>query len=167
MRDSSISLLKFSQNYFTCFTKPFLYLSLWKDKQKIYKKSRYLLNEYIDVKKIIQRLQDIDKLKNILLNNSQRFLFDRIPKPEIVDNLTINEKKSISLNPLANQKKNMPEQSYLENYEDLCKGYSEIDERILTSLDEQMLKKLNNRKKKECGKIIIWLIIFYFSFFVF
>lgn len=39
--------------------------------------------EYMDIKNIIKRLQDIDKLKLILLNENQRKLFEILPKPAI------------------------------------------------------------------------------------
>lgn len=108
-------------------------------------------------------MQEIDKLKKILLNDSQRFFFDQIPKPEIVADIEINKNHSILLNSVVTNKINMSEQSYMVNYEDLCKGYSEIDERILDSLDEEVVKKLNINKKND-GKTNIKLkIVFFFS----
>ena len=41
------------------------------------------LYEYVDIRKMIQRFQDIDKLKLILLNETQRKLFEFIPKPTV------------------------------------------------------------------------------------
>lgn len=120
-----------------------------------------MLNEYIDLKKIIQRLQEIDKLKKIMLTDSQRFFFDKIPKPVIADDLEMAEKHSIAHNSVGHNKINMSKQSYLENYEDLRKGYSEIGERILTSLDEEMVKKLNDRQK-EYGQLLFSLNQFIF-----
>lgn len=109
-----------------------------------YRKSRKLLNEYIDLKKIIQRLQDLDKLKNILLYDSQRFFFDQIPKPEI----SIGNKKkcrhSISESNILKAKlKRMTNEKILENYERLCKEHNEIDKRICSMLDEKTSKNLN------------------------
>lgn len=48
-----------------------------------YSKGANYIHEYIDIRKIIKKLQDVDKLKMILLNEEQRKLFARIPKPEI------------------------------------------------------------------------------------
>lgn len=48
---------------------------------KIYSMALDNLHEYLDISKIIKRLQDIDKLKLILFNDYQRELFESIPKP--------------------------------------------------------------------------------------
>lgn len=61
--------------------------------------------EYMDIKNIIKRLQDIDKLKMVLLDDQQRKLFEILPKPGVgvkknnnsiwtIDNI-IESKKSI------------------------------------------------------------------------
>lgn len=52
-------------------------------KHKIYDEALSDLNEYLDINRIITKLQDIDKLKIILLDEKQRFIFDNIPKPGI------------------------------------------------------------------------------------
>lgn len=41
------------------------------------------LKDYIDIKHIIQRLHDVDKLKMILFTEQQRQEFDNLPKPSI------------------------------------------------------------------------------------
>ena len=52
-------------------------------KRKTYTKAISNLGEFIDIKNIIRRLQDIDKLKLILLDDNQRKIFEAIPKPGI------------------------------------------------------------------------------------
>ena len=52
-------------------------------KRKTYTKAISNLGEFIDIKNIIRRLQDIDKLKLILLDDNQRRIFEAIPKPGI------------------------------------------------------------------------------------
>lgn len=42
--------------------------------------SKDLIAQYLDVKNLIRRLQEIDKLKLILLTKNQRKLFEMIPK---------------------------------------------------------------------------------------
>ena len=64
-------------------------LSFWnylfpsKAMRMFYMKGSKHLHEYLDIRKIIKRLQDIDKLKLILLNENQRKMFECIPKPDI------------------------------------------------------------------------------------
>ena len=50
-----------------------------------YKKGSANLYEYLDIRNIIKRLQDIDKFKMVFLNENQRRLFELIPKPEVVE----------------------------------------------------------------------------------
>ena len=52
-------------------------------KNKLYSEARKSVLEYLDMKNIIKRLQDIDKLKIILFDKYQRKLFESIPKPGI------------------------------------------------------------------------------------
>lgn len=53
--------------------------------KELYINSKKLLFEYIDLKNIISRLQDIDKLKNIIFSEPQKIFFDLIPKPKIMN----------------------------------------------------------------------------------
>ena len=49
--------------------------------QKLYHQALQNLNEYIDIENIIKRLQDVDKLKMVLLDQTQRKIFELLPKP--------------------------------------------------------------------------------------
>ena len=60
------------------------YLFPSKEVRMFYQKGSKYLYEYIDIRKIIKRLQDLDKLKMILLTEDQRKLFEYIPKPDVV-----------------------------------------------------------------------------------
>lgn len=104
-----------------------------------------MLNEYIDFEKIIQRLQDLDKLKTILLTDSQRFFFDQIPKPTILGDSA--EKTIFGENQILKNK--MTKQRIKENFErfgfDACN--SKIDKKILSMLDQKTLSKLNLNPK--------------------
>lgn len=51
--------------------------------EKIYSNAFKNLYEYMDIKNIIKRLQDIDKLKMILFDERQRNVFEILPKPGI------------------------------------------------------------------------------------
>ena len=94
------------------------------------------------MKRIIKKLQDIDKLKVILLNDSQRLLFDKIPKPTILYNsekiLLLNDNKIIKANSNRREK-----QSRLENIEQLCINGNLIDKRISSMLNKNAVN-LNN-----------------------
>lgn len=56
-------------------------------KEKLFMKATEVFEKEIDIVKILQRVQDIEKLKFILLNDQQRTLFEVLEKPMIfVDN---------------------------------------------------------------------------------
>lgn len=63
----------------------FTYLFPSKEVREFYEKGSKHLHEYLDIRKIIKRLQDLDKLKLILFKEDQRKLFEYIPKPNIAD----------------------------------------------------------------------------------
>ena len=72
----------------TAIAKSFAYLAYFfpsKETKRFYNKGSQNLHEYLDIRKIIKRLQDLDKLKMILLNEDQQRLFERIPKPDVLD----------------------------------------------------------------------------------
>ena len=52
------------------------------------------LHEYLDITKLIGRLQDMDKLKAIFLSEDQKILFECIPKPTIAKKSKNNPRKS-------------------------------------------------------------------------
>ena len=70
--------------------------------KKSYSQALFHLNEYIDISNVIKRLQDIDKLKQILLTENQRKLFECIPKPAISSDKTKEDfKKRLTLKSLV------------------------------------------------------------------
>lgn len=50
---------------------------------KIYSEAFHNLYEYLDIKNIVKKLQDIDKLKMILFDEKQRNAFESLPKPGV------------------------------------------------------------------------------------
>ena len=113
--------------------------------QEFYQLSRKYLNEYVDLKKIINRLQDIDKLKNVLFNDQQRYFFDLIPKPEIFRKNFEKKKYSFAVeNILKTKIKSLNNNNLLMiNYEQLKIAPSQINERIFNYLDDRVKEKLN------------------------
>ena len=53
-------------------------------KNKSYAKAWKSITEYMDIDKIIKRLQDIDKLKMLFLDDNQQKVFEMLPKPGIL-----------------------------------------------------------------------------------
>ncbi len=120
------------------------FTSFFKNKKKndLLHKSKKLLNEYIDLERIIQKLQDIDKLKAVLFSDSQRFYFDQIPKPFIIDE----PGENIGIGKVKILKKNiqlMTNQQITKESEKFLDKFNEIDERIMSLLEPKTLKKLD------------------------
>ena len=92
--------------------------------------SKSLLDDYIDIEKIIKKIQEIDKLKLILLTEPQRFLFDLVPKP------VVSEGEMEAKNVRAKQELS-------DNYEKILKRPDELEKRLLGMLDEKDLQSLN------------------------
>lgn len=112
--------------------------------QSIHTISKKCINEYIDLKKITRRLQDIDKMKFLLLSDSERYFFDLIPQPEITDD---NVSKTLFLAKKSyNSKiglKEKEKQEINENYENLKQNFTELDDKLISLLDPEMLKSIN------------------------
>lgn len=133
-----------------------------KDKEvEIYKKSKRLLNEYIDLKKIIDRLQDIDKLKNILLNDSQKLFFDLIPRPEISITKSAKPSSLITDKSITKTKlRTTTNKIILKNYENLISSNAGLDEKILALFDEKTLVEIGINKNGNSVRKFIILLFF-------
>ena len=90
------------------------------------------------MKKVTRRLQDVDKIKSLLLSDSQRYFFDLIPQPEIKDgNPLFLAKKSFNSN---NGLKEINKNEIVEKYEHLKQNFTEMDDRLFSLLDPELLK---------------------------
>lgn len=131
--------------YFTPAEAIYSVIKFKKKENDPYQTAMKFLNEYIDLKKIIRKLQDVDKLKKILFNDSQRFFFELIPKPNILDELKKWETK------------NYTQEEKSENFRALSANKNDLNDKILSSLSEEILTNLKMDSK--IRKILI-LIIF-------
>lgn len=118
-----------------------------KQEKELFEKSKKLLYGYIDIKGIIKRLQEVDKLKNVLLNDSQRFFFDLIPKPEV----SCKQNKKNSLFGIENivkiRLKQTSENIIKENHRKLIESdQNKIGERIISFLGKDTLSALKGKK---------------------
>lgn len=96
--------------------------------------------EYIDIKNIIKRLQDIDKLKIVLFDENQRKLFENIPKPGIGEK---NNEKSFLLNSIIQLKiENFSMESF-DNFSFIFDG-NPLNKRIYELIDPRLKKKIEN-----------------------
>lgn len=117
-------------------------------KEKVFfNKSQQLLYEYIDLKGIINRLHDIDKLKNILFTESQRFFFDLIPKPEINEDAMEMGNSLFGFESADEPQCQISSDLIIENFEKLMKVTdTEMNEKIIGLLDPSVQNILNHKE---------------------
>ena len=106
-----------------------------------YENSRNNLDEYMDIRKIIERSQDLDKIKKILFSDSQRFFFDLIPKPEFHGERLLKKKSEIFTN--STNKRDV----IMRNYQRISESYSESDDRLMKMIDDEIKRELSLKSK--------------------
>lgn len=117
---------------------------------KIYKnisisKAIKSLYEYMDIRNIIKRLQDIDKLKMVLFDENQRNIFEIIPKPGIQAKKVF--KSSIwTIDSVLETKKATFQKDNNETFNFLLNG-DPINKRMYNLLDPVIKSEIKSRKE--------------------
>lgn len=122
------------------------------NEEKLFIKGQKEIEAEMDIIVIMKKLQEIEKLKKILLNKNELFLFDLLEKPliylekeEIVGDLHIDfRKKSVMVN--STTKTNYNKNEIIENYSAVKNSDSYISKQILKLIDEDVYKFLGNEK---------------------
>lgn len=109
-----------------------------KEFRAFYKNGAKNLHEYLDISKIIKRLQDLDKLKMILLNEEQRRLFEYLPKPDVVDK---NKKFSLASFLRFKDKSKRRSKNFLNSLKSIVADNDPVNRRILEFLDPTRIKR--------------------------
>jgi hypothetical protein len=95
---------------------------------------------------IIKRLQEFDKLKQIVFNDYQRFFFELIPKPQYspapakANNLPMSSQNGFMNKSRSNLENFVSDNDFIERFENLRNIPSQISNRILFLLDESVKK---------------------------
>ena len=87
----------------------------------------------MDIRNIINRLQDVDKLKLVLLDEKQRQIFDNLPKPGIMGNSQAPIKSFLTMEMINKSKKNKIRRQSNIKYQFLFNG-DPINQRMLDML---------------------------------
>lgn len=132
---------------------PMFFASLMKG--SVYSEAKSFLFEYLDIKNIVKRLQDIDKLKLILLTNHQRAAFEMLPKPEIGNHAEKRGTLRMDLMTISRKSKQKKEET-IHTLEDWGND-DPISKRIYELLDQNIKQDLDEMSKK---KIFIYLFLF-------
>ena len=120
------------------------------NEEKLFLKAEKEIKRKMDVVEILRKLQDIEKLKKILLNKNEQFLFNLLDKPYIfLDKDELNDRKSKNLRRIfswtnKNAKNDYKKNEIWENYKLMKASGSEIGQRILNLIDRDVMKFIEN-----------------------
>lgn len=110
-------------------------------KEKLFSKASEQLAKDLDLVNILKKLQDIEKLKKILLNDEEIFCFDLISKPIIcLDDKKISENSPEKIFFSAKSKREIQ-----ENYVKLEKSSSNVAKRLIRMIDNQVKPSLRDQ----------------------
>ena len=156
MTSSKTSIIsKIAKNFSYC-----SYLFPSKDVRKFNQLGSKHLHEYLDIRKIISRLQDLDKLKMILLTEDQRRLFEYLPKPDVVDS-----KKKFSIDSIRKHKTRVKTRKTTKTFSNTMKsmveGNDPINKRILECLYQKIIDKQEKLNKNDGNTNFLAYSIFY------
>ncbi|KAL4463972.1 hypothetical protein ABPG74_005909 [Tetrahymena malaccensis] len=110
------------------------------------------INKNIDIKYIIKKCNEIDKLKRIILDDDQLALFNFIPKPQIVYKFHQEQGVVINKNSSLNRDDNLDDFQQFKNVKQSFnhiyhkKKLTKIDYRVLSLLDQKQYQVLQNDK---------------------
>ena len=116
-------------------------------KEELFKKSEKIYEREVDYIDVLKKLQDIDKLKQVLLNHNQLILFNFLSKPMIhINNKQMKQLKidySINLD-LSERERKKDLKETLDFYEKIKNegGLTEVDERLFGVLHESIKKSI-------------------------
>ena len=117
---------------------PFLALS---HDEEVFEKSEKIYEKELDYIEILKKLQDIDKLKRILLNKNQLVLFNLLTKPVLhLNDRMVRSSFSINLGRSSKKKEDNAEEDlkmaldYYEKEQDI----NEIDQRLFKILNDDI-----------------------------
>lgn len=128
------------RNFFTCFEKKF--------KEKLFFKAEQKFEYEIDIVNILQRLQDIEKLKKVLLNEKQIALFNLMAKPMIY---TESEGNDGMLDINSSKTKNENLKDAINYYKKMGASLEvcDVDQRLFKLLDKNINDFKNHFSEKE------------------
>ena len=107
------------------------------------------ISEYMDLDKIIKRLQDIDKLKMLLFDQNQQNVFEMLPKPGIsTKKNSLGHLHSLSFEAVASSRKLPKLDENRNNLEFLLNG-DKVNKKMLDLLGPAFSEELNLKTSEE------------------
>ena len=123
-------------------------------KESSYGSAIKYIYEYLDIRYIIARLQDVDKLKVILLDKKQRKIFDTIPKFSIRGKSKTKKRETLNIEDMAKSgAKKIPWQLKSEKYQFLF-NEDPINKRLLQLMDPSAKSIIQQKLTESKGYFI-------------
>lgn len=101
-----------------------------KEKLEILNKGLAILDSRLDILSVLKKLREVDKMKGLIFDTDQRFLFDKLPRPEI-----------------NNREHNWFQEDYAPYYE-VFKDSNEFDELGIKAQIRDSKRRIQDRPKK-------------------
>lgn len=120
------------------------------NEEKLFLKAEHEIKSQMDITEILKKLHDIEKLKKILLNKNEQFLFNLLDKPYIyLEKDELNILKSKNMRRVLNWSpkiisNNLKKNEIFESYKSIKDSGSEIGQRILNLIDRDVVKFIQN-----------------------
>ena len=124
-------------------------------KEKLFTTAENEIADELDIIKILKKLQDIEKLKRILLNEDQLYLFNLLSKPMIIHENSSKQENDQDKNAQDKRFKftlknnlNLEKKKLLNIYKCVKEkeNDSQIDKKLIKLLDEDVMCFLKNEK---------------------
>lgn len=122
-----------------------------KNEEKLFTKSQQQISFEMDIIQILKKIQEIEKLKKILLNENEQYLFDLLDKPYIhLEKHDIRgetegidfRRKSILVNSIKNI--DFKKEHIIENYRKVKNSKSVVGNRLLKLMDQDVFMFVGN-----------------------
>ncbi len=157
-------ILKKKENFFSLGFVGFLIIQLKKklfcffkitNREKLFKTAEDEIADELDIIKILKKLQEIEKLKRILLNEDQLYLFNLLSKPMIIPENSLQQEKEQEKNIYDQRFKfslkenlNLEKKKLFEIYKSVKakENDSQVDKKLIKLLDEDVMCFLKNEK---------------------
>eukprot|EP01017_Pseudomicrothorax_dubius_P029192 TRINITY_DN3521_c0_g2_i1.p1 TRINITY_DN3521_c0_g2~~TRINITY_DN3521_c0_g2_i1.p1 ORF type:complete len:570 (-),score=80.85 TRINITY_DN3521_c0_g2_i1:60-1769(-) len=115
-------------------------------KRSLFTRAKEKVNNYMDIRFIIEKLQEIDKLKQILLTKEQMLMMKFIPKPEITERVT---SRAIAYDIQENEYDKPLQWITEEKTDQIIKSYQRIRQEITTDQVNKRLLEIIDPELKE------------------
>eukprot|EP01017_Pseudomicrothorax_dubius_P026840 TRINITY_DN3031_c0_g3_i11.p1 TRINITY_DN3031_c0_g3~~TRINITY_DN3031_c0_g3_i11.p1 ORF type:complete len:672 (-),score=109.89 TRINITY_DN3031_c0_g3_i11:819-2834(-) len=118
-------------------------------KSKVFAEAKRTIDKYIDVEYIIEKIQEIDKLKRILLNRDEMLMMHFLPRPKIVHYQGVLEKFEVVDDSIDNYFRKITD----EKVDEVIAAFERVQKRSLSGnfVSQQIMEIMDEEFKRSLG----------------